>query len=275
MVAGLAVQGLTFAYGAHAVLRGVTVPCLAPGTVTALLGPNAAGKTTLLKCMAGLLKGQGAVCLDGVDIGRYPLEQLTRRVAYLPQDTNVPGVLTVFESVLLARQPAVSWRVQDADLAAVWQVIVSLGLEPLAQSYLNELSGGQRQLVSIAHALVRQPRVLLLDEPTSSLDLQHQLEVLALVRSVAAETGASVVISLHDLNLAARHADRLLVLHGGRACAIGPPCEVLTPELLRTVYAVEAEVSLDSDGVPHVAARSAVRRTTTHMRDIKEDDHGT
>lgn len=259
MVTGLTVQGVSFGYGDHHVLRDATLGTLEAGTVTALIGPNAAGKTTLLKCMAGLLPCGGTVALDGAEVRKLPLDRLTHQVVYLPQETVVPGVLTVFESVLLARQRTASWRVGDADLADVTDVLARLELQHLAKRYLNELSGGQRQMVSIAQALVRRPRVLLLDEPTSSLDLQHTLEVLHLVRRLAAEADTAVVVAVHDLNLAARFTDRVAVLAGGRVLAHGTPQQVLTPDLLRHVYGVEALVHAAHDGVPQITPLASVR----------------
>jgi iron complex transport system ATP-binding protein len=226
--------------------------------VTALIGPNAAGKSTLFKCLACLLPGRGAVYLDGDELGSLGRDELSRRVAYLPQENPTVAVLTVFEAVLLARQQVTSWRVDDASLAAAAAALDDLGIPDLATRYLNELSGGQKQLVSIAQALVRAPRVLLMDEPTSSLGLHRQLDVLGLVRRVARERAITVVVALHDLNLAARHADHLLVLHGGSLCAAGPPVEVLTARLIRAVYGVEARVEVDADGLPVVTALRAI-----------------
>jgi iron complex transport system ATP-binding protein len=166
--------------------------------------------------------------------------------------------LTVFEAVLLARQHSASWFVTDADLQRVEQILDELRLTPLALRYLNELSGGQRQMVAVAQALAREPRVLLLDEPTSSLDLQRQLELLSLVRRIARDQFMTVIIAVHDLNLAARFADRLLVLHRGIVVATGEPAAVLSGALLRSVYGIEARVTLDCDQVPLITPVRAV-----------------
>lgn len=257
-MSGLRVQDLSFAYGAAPILRGISFDAR-PAGVTALIGPNAAGKSTLFKCVAGLLAGHGTVLVDGRPLAAMDRAEINRTVAYLPQENPTAAVLTVFEAVLLARQQVGSWRVADDDLTRVAAALDDLGIADLALRYLNELSGGQKQLVSIAQALVRAPRVLLMDEPTSNLDLQRQLEVVGLVRRVARERGVTVVVALHDLNLAARHADHVLVLAGGELRAAGPPAGVLTPAMVLDVYGVEARVDLDADGVPVVTALRSVR----------------
>jgi iron complex transport system ATP-binding protein len=253
-------EGLRFSYGATPVLEGISIAEIPSGTVTATIGPNAAGKSTLFKCIAGLLKPEGVIRLDGQAIqGGRSRGEYSRLVSYLPQEYPSTAALTVFEAVLLARQHSASWIVADEDLNRVSAVLGRLGLEGLALRYLNELSGGQRQLVAVAQALAREPRVLLLDEPTSSLDLQRQLELLSLVRAIAAERGITVLIALHDLNLAARYADRLLVLYEGRVLAFGPPAAVLSETLLRRVYGIEGRVALDAEGIPLVTPLRSTR----------------
>jgi iron complex transport system ATP-binding protein len=254
----LAVEQLSFRYGQKAVLHGITLEALQPGTVTALIGPNAAGKSTLLKCIAGLLRYDGRVVLDGCDAQALGRDRI-RYVTYLPQENPVNAVLTVFEAVLLARQHATSWRVQADDLDAVAAVLHGLEIDGLALRYLNELSGGQKQMVSIAQALVRDPRVLMMDEPTSSLDLQRQLEVLELVRQATAARMMTTVVALHDLNMAARFADHFVVLTDGTVYDAGPGRHVLTTAMLRDVYGIQAAVALGHDGRPQITPLSSLR----------------
>lgn len=211
----VAIRDLECSYGQTRVLAGVSIEADREPILTAVVGPNAAGKSTLLKCMAGLIRHRGDVLVGGRRTAEMRSDDLSRTVAYLPQEVPVHAVLTVFEAVLLARRRAGSWRVSDDDLHRVDTALHALGIDELAMRYLNELSGGQRQLVSLAQTLVREASVMLLDEPTSNLDLQRQLEVLALVRAHAAERGASAWIVLHDLNLASRFADQVVVLNGG------------------------------------------------------------
>lgn len=255
----LSIEDLRFSYGSTQVLKGITIQDAPPGEITAAIGPNAAGKTTLFKCIAGLLKPGGRVLLDGKDLKHFKKEEISKQVSYLPQEGPVNSVLTVFEAILLARQHTMSWRVKDEDLATVSQVLDDLEIEELSLRYLNELSGGQKQMVSIAQALVREPEVLLLDEPTSNLDLQHQVEVLDLVRTVTVERGITTLIALHDLNLAARYADQFVVLNDGAVYASGKATDVLTPATLRDVYRVNATVYRDGDGIPQITPVSSVR----------------
>lgn len=261
----LMTEDLWFSYGSAPVLKGVTIAEAAPGMVTAIIGPNAAGKSTLLKCIAGLLKPRGKVLLDGQDVRRLKRAKFTRDVSYLPQDIQANAVLTVFEAVLLARQGVASWRVSDDDLVPVAEVLEKLAIEELALRYLNELSGGQKQMVSIAQSLVRGPKVLLLDEPTSRLDLQHQLEVLDLIKTVTLEREITTLVAMHDLNLAARYADGFVILSDGTVYASGNPGSVLTPEMLRDVYGVHATVRFDGDAIPQVTPISSVRREMSSL----------
>ncbi|MCC7370966.1 MAG: ABC transporter ATP-binding protein [Chloroflexi bacterium] len=254
---------ISFSYGAQAVLHGVSMAAARPGEVLGIVGPNAAGKSTLLKCVAGLHRSGGQVWLDGAEVrGAEQWRTLRRQVTYLPQEYASTAAITVFEAILVARQQSASWIVGDDDIAAVAAILDDLRLEPIALRYLSELSGGQRQMVAVAQALARDPRVLLLDEPTSSLDLQRQLELLQLVRSLAAERQMTVLIALHDLNLAARFVDRLVILHGGRTYADGAPEDVLTEMMLWQVYGIEARVELDRDGLPRITPLRSIRDTT-------------
>lgn len=254
-------RDLRFGYRDKPVLNGVDIDEAATGTVTAVIGPNAAGKSTLFRCMAGLLRARGDVFLDGRSIRSYRRgTERSRIISYLPQGLTFTAALTVFEAVLLARQQTANWTVSGPDLDQVWAALDRFELTPLADSYLNELSGGQRQMVGIAQAVVREPRVLLLDEPTSSLDLQHQLELLGSIRQIAAEREVTVFVSIHDLNLAARFADRIIVLHHGRVLASGAPREVLTEHVLWEVYGVLGRVGTDPAGIPVVTPIRSARR---------------
>ncbi len=255
----LAVRDLAVSYGSRVVLQDVSLPDLRGGEITALLGPNAAGKSTLFRRIVGQLSGPGTVALDGRDLADLPPLD-PARPCYLPQDTTATAVLTVFEAVLLAGKQGGAWRVSDAEADQVARTLGLLEIGDLAERQLNELSGGQRQLVGLAQALVRQPRILLLDEPTSALDLQRQVEVLDLLRHLAHAQGMCVVLAIHDLNQALRFADRVVVLGGGRVIATGAPRAVLTPVLLRQAYGVEARVEQCSRGLPFLVVDGSARR---------------
>ena len=261
-------EGLTFTYGSVPVLDGVSMGAARPGEVLGLVGPNAAGKSTLLKCIAGLLKASGQVWFEDSEIRTSEQwRALRRQVTYLPQEYASTAAITVFEAILVARQQSASWIVGDDDVEAVATIIDDLRLEPISLRYLSELSGGQRQMVAVAQSLARDPRVLLLDEPTSSLDLQRQLELLQLVRTLAAARSMTVLIALHDLNLVARFVDRLVILHQGRAYADGAPADVLTEMMLWHVYGVEARVEHDRDGLPRITPLRSIRDASARERE--------
>lgn len=265
----LEIKNLRFGYGSKPVLENIKM-LASPRAITAVIGPNAAGKSTLLKCIAGMLKPEGSIVFDGKEMNNFEKEEITKYVCYLPQESSARAVLTVFEAVLLGRLHSLSWRVSDDALTLVSEVLEDLEIADLASRYLNELSGGQKQMVSIAQSLVREPKILLLDEPTSNLDLQHQLEVLDLIRDVTVEREITTLIALHDLNLAARYADEFVVMHNGAVYASGKPASVLTPETVRYIYGVNATVYADGNGIPQITPISSVRRKARANRSNKE-----
>lgn len=239
------------AYGRTRVLADVSIGPLRPGTLTAVVGPNAAGKSTLFRRIAGLLPGPGAVTVSGATRGR-------RSVCYMPQDTGANAVLTVYESVLLAAKQGGGWRVDDAELAAIDRVLAALRIADLAFRGLGELSGGQRQLVSLAQALVREPEILLMDEPTSALDLHRQMEVLDHVADLARRTGMIVLVALHDLNQVLRFCANTIVIADGVMRKAGPTAEVVTSALLRDVWRIDARIEPCSRGLPMVIVDGAL-----------------
>lgn len=210
------------------------------GQVTALIGCNGAGKSTLFKALAGLTPMTGHLALAGAPLS---LSERRQRVAYMPQDVGATSSLTVLEVILLGRLGSLGMRVPRSLVEEAISSLTVFGLAPLHTRTLDEISGGQRQLVYLAQALFRAPRVLLLDEPTAALDLRHQLLVLERVRSYAAESQSSVAIAMHDLTLAAQFSDRIIGLKNGRVVASGYPEDVLTPENLQVMYGIKADVS--------------------------------
>lgn len=247
----LEAKELSFSYGNQGVLKDVNLS-LRPG-VTAILGPNAAGKSTLLRCLARLNRSSGVILLDGECAHELSLERWNGVVSYLPQNFLSKAAITVFEAVLLGRIQQLTIRVRDVDLRAVETLLRDLELTPLANRPIAALSGGQAQLVSIAQALVREPQILLLDEPTSSLDLRRQFNVCARVRRLSLAAKMTTAIALHDLNLAARYADVVCMIHQGSIHGLGPPEEVLTCEMIESVYRVRASVQSGTDGRPAIA----------------------
>lgn len=242
----LRLEDLGAKYGSGLAVEGVSTPDLAGGELTAVIGPNAAGKSTLFKRIAGLLKGPGMVHLERAEAGPEDA------IRYMPQDTSANAVLTVYESILLAAKQGGGWRVRDHELAAIDHLLQSLQITDIAFRNLGELSGGQRQLVSIAQALVRDPEVLLMDEPTSALDLYRQVEVLSYMRDLARSKNMLVLIALHDLNHALRYCTKTLVIAGGRLVAAGPSRDVITADLMRDIYRVEARIETCSRGEAHI-----------------------
>jgi iron complex transport system ATP-binding protein len=237
----LVVESLSFAYGRLPVLEGLDAGPLRRGVVTALVGPNGSGKSTLFRCLAGSAKASGRVLLDGAELARAGTRERARRVFHLGQEIVSRAALSVFEVVLLARKSVaggLGLSAGAADLAAVERALADLDLLPLAQRPVAELSGGQMQLAGIAQALVREPDILLLDEPTSALDVRRQLEVMQVVEAVTRSRRIVTVAAMHDLSLAARFAERLLVLKDGRIAEEGPPEEVLGRPLLAEAYRV-------------------------------------
>ncbi len=245
----LAVRGLHFAYGRRGVLHGIDFAPLARGQVTALIGPNAAGKSTLFRCLAGLNPSEdGTIFLDDGDLNRLDREDRSRAVCFMPQHFVGQAALSVFEVVLLARNRQAGWRVGRQDLVAVEALLRQVGIEALAERHIGELSGGQQQLVSLCQCLARTPSVFLLDEPTSALDLRHQLELMEIVAAATRERNVVTVIALHDLNLAARFADHLLLMNEGRVVAAGAPDDLLASPLLGETYGVQVELARTPGG---------------------------
>lgn len=240
----LALNQLGAYYGKKLTISGFTTEPFASGEIVAVIGPNAAGKSTLFKRIAGLIKGPGSVDLVS-DKGQ-------RAISYMPQDTGANAVLTVYESILLARKQGSGWAVADADLVLIDHVMDALNIRPIAFRDLGALSGGQRQLVSIAQTLVREPDVMLMDEPTSALDLHRQVEVLSFMQSRARQKGMIVLVAIHDLNQALRFADKVLLIADGKMQACGPSAEVITPQMLREIYKVDARIEKCSRDFDHV-----------------------
>ena len=236
----VSVTDLSVYYGATVAVEALDLTA-EPGEFVAVVGPNGSGKSSLIKAIAGLVPHQGAIAFDGASLA-------SARIGYMPQDTGSRAALTVLEAVLLGRLGRLGLRVDRADLAAAEAVLRSLGLTSLASRYLGELSGGQRQLVFLAQALASEPDLLLLDEPISALDIRHQLEVMQTVGRLTRELELTTIVILHDLNIAARFADRIAVMKQGRLICQGKPDTVVEPAMLATVFGVEAALSTAPDG---------------------------
>ncbi|RNF35665.1 ABC transporter ATP-binding protein [Paracoccus methylarcula] len=240
----LQLQDLGAAYGGNQVLSGISTPPLTGGQLVALLGPNAAGKSTLFRRIFGLLPGSGTVHIDGTDS--------PNPIAYMPQDNGSRPVLSVYEAILLARMQGRRLKVLPEDHAEVERVLDVLDIGHLRSRNAGDLSGGQRQMIGAAQALVQNPRVLLMDEPTSALDLSRQIDMLTLLQRLAKEQELLIIVALHDIGYALRFADAAMVIDKGRMIACGPTAEVVTAEMVREVFEVEARIEPCSKGSPQL-----------------------
>ncbi|WP_338784615.1 ABC transporter ATP-binding protein [Streptomyces sp. DG1A-41] len=245
----LAARGVTVGYGARTVIDDLDV-AIPPGVITTIIGPNGCGKSTLLRTLSRLLKpSKGTVVLDGDDIARLRTRDVARKLGLLPQAPVAPEGLTVADLVARGRHPHQSWLRQwssdDADVVA--RALAMTGVSDLADRPVDALSGGQRQRVWISMTLAQGTDLLLLDEPTTYLDLAHAMDVLDLVDDLH-ESGCTVVMVLHDLNLAARYSDNLIVMRAGSILAQGHPRDVLTAELLHEAFGLHAKVIEDPVG---------------------------
>ncbi|MCW3134906.1 MAG: ABC transporter ATP-binding protein [Methanophagales archaeon] len=255
----LKIKEVEFSYASVPILKNVCVE-LAESEMLSVVGPNGAGKSTLLRCIDRILSPQkGCILLDERDIKEMSRMELAKKVGYIPQSTTSIFSATVFDVVLIGRRPHISWRSSEEDTEKVLETLQMLNIEEFAMRDINELSGGQQQKVFIACALSQEPDVLLLDEPTSNLDIRHQLEVMDIIKTIVKEKRIAAIMAIHDLNLAARYADRIVMMNSGKIFAAGNPASVLTPDNIKSVYGVESEV-MDKRGRPHIVPIRPVGR---------------
>lgn len=260
----LKVKDLVFAYSGVKILDRVSLE-LEKSEVLGVIGPNGAGKSTLIRCMNRVLRPQsGKITLDGIDIRDMDRIDIARKMGYVPQASKNSFPATVFDTILMGRRPHGGWKSSSSDVRKALEVLKLLGLEGLAMRDFTELSGGQQQKVVLARALVQEAEVLLLDEPTSNLDIRQQLEAMEIIRKMVEDRGISALMAVHDLNLAAQYADRILMLKGGCVFDAGEPFSVLTAENIREVYGVEAAVTEDG-GRPYILLRGPVKQNKTRL----------
>lgn len=253
----LEAKGLHFNYNGQPVLRGLNLS-LEHGEITGILGVNGAGKSTLLRCLNRILRPQkGVVMVEDRDLSKLGGEEIARLIGYVAQSQEREP-LSVFDAVLLGRKPHIKWQATSHDLEVVTRVLTQMGLEPLALRPVSSLSGGEAQKVVIARALAQEPHLLLLDEPTSNLDLRNQLEVMELLMQAVRDQGLGAAVCLHDINLALRYLDRMVLMKQGQVHALITPAE-LTADIIRQVYGVEA-VLAEVEGHRVVIPRSASPR---------------
>lgn len=245
----MSVNGLAFDYPSRPVLRNINFS-ICNGTFLAVLGVNGAGKSTLLKCINRVLKPRvGTVLIQKEEVAKLSRRELAKRIGYVAQRREQLNT-TVFDAVLLGRKPYIQWEASSKDLETARKALNILELEEYSLRYFDELSGGEQQKVMIARALAQEPDLLLLDEPTSNLDLKNQMEVLKIIKKIVAAGRIAAVVSMHDLNLAIRFADKFILLKNGEIFAAGG-LEVITPENIEKVYSTPVKIT-EVDTIPVV-----------------------
>lgn len=248
---GLSLHRFSAGYHKQPIIEDLAIDALPRGKVTILLGPNGSGKSTLLRAMAGLNRAEGELRLDGEDLLTQPFARRAEQVVYLPQSLPAGVHLHVLESIIVAQRASGGLHSAEQQ-AQVMTLLRQLGIEHLALHYLDQLSGGQKQLVGLAQSLIRQPSLLLLDEPLSALDLNYQFHVMDLVKRETQRRNIVTVVVVHDINIALRHGDHVLILKKGQLVADGDPGVVITPDTLAEVYGVRGRVEPCSQGMKQV-----------------------
>lgn len=244
MMHHLELEGVDFAYGnGRLTLSGITLDIRNPQLVS-IIGPNGVGKSTLIHCINRILSPTaGTVLIDDIDVSGIKVRELAKKVGYVPYTSGDTFPLTVVDTVLMGRNPHSGWRTSlHEDMKVVEEALELMDITPLAMRPFNELSAGQHQRVMLARGLAQEPEFLLLDEPTANLDIRHQMDVIRTLKRLTKRKGIVVIMISHDLNLAAKYSDSIIMLSEGRVYDVGRPADVITQESIRAVYGVESEV---------------------------------
>jgi len=261
----LQAKGIVFGYSSSTILKDVSFE-IGPSRLVTIVGPNGSGKSTLIKCIDRILAPEkGSILIDRKEVTKMDRMEIARNLAYVPQSSARTFSSNVFDTVLMGRRPHIGWLSSSDDEERVWEVLRLLGIEELAMSGFGELSGGQQQKVLIARALVQDTKVMLLDEPTSNLDIWHQLDVMNIVRDLVKKRRMTALMALHDLNLASKYSDGIIMMKKGRIMAAGDPASVLTPENIETIYNVEVAVRSQSED-PFIVPIRQIRPNGTSPR---------
>ena len=264
----LQITDLVFNYGGVSgppILDSVCI-ALAPSKILSIVGPNGSGKSTLLKCIDRILKPQqGSILLDRKEIMKISRMEIAKKLGYVQQILSRGFPTTVFDTVLMGRRPHLGWHSGEEDEGKVWGVLDLLEIGDLALKYFGELSGGQQQKVLIARALAQEAEVLLLDEPTSNLDIRHQIDVMDIIKDLVKKKMVSAIVAIHDLNLASRYSDKIIMMKRGKVVAVGDPISVLTPDNIASVYGVETIVRTQSEA-PYVIPIGSIKTKRKGVR---------
>lgn len=243
------VQGLCQGYGKEDVISDISFTAES-GELVSILGPNGCGKSTLIKSLCNVMRPRsGRIDIDGSDILEKTPDELAKLIGYVPQTISSAGYTTVYDLVLIGRRPYVKWNYTTEDLRIVADSMITMNVNAYMRQDVNNLSGGQRQRAFIARALAQQPAFYVFDEPTSSFDLRNQLDTMRIMKSLIERENACLIVALHDLNLAIRYSDKVIVLNDGGIYDMGTPEKVITPTMIKDVYGVKADVLEDSHGL--------------------------
>ena len=244
----LEVRNLSYRYSSDFSLHEISLTF--ENAITGIIGPNGSGKSTLIKCLANILDASGEIYFGNQKISRRDRTFFTRKISYLPQLSPNDATVTVFEAVLLGLVNSLTLKVQAAQVEAVNAMLDIFKLQPLARRPICDLSGGQLQMALLAQALIKEPDILFLDEPLNNLDVYHQFALMNLIAELTERNQMITVLVMHDINLTARYADRVVVMENGRVHAHGKPRDVLSKEMLREVYRIESNVAVNAQGYP-------------------------
>ena len=266
----LSVRDLKFSYDETPILNGVSFDA-EPNTIISILGPNGTGKTTLLKCLCNLHRPQeGSITIDGKEILDMPNREIAKHIGFVPQSTP-PSRNTVFDTALIGRKPHMDWGMTKRDYEITWEILKALKLDHLALRKSNEISGGEFQKVQIARAIIQEPDVLILDEPSNNLDISNQHRTMHTIMDFVRSRGMCTIMTMHDINLAVHYSDRLLFLKDGKVAAYGG-MEIITEDLIEQVYGIESEI-IYHRGVPFVVPRFSSKYVHDHDHEGHQHEH--
>ena len=255
----IVIDNLEFGYRTFPILKGVNV-VFDKSELVSIIGPNGVGKSTLIHCMNKILMpNENSVFIDGRDVRTITVKEMAKVMGYVPYTATNTFPISVIDAVMMGRHPHSKYGSMERDLQISYDILERMGIEDLAMRPINELSAGQLQKVILAKGLAQQPKVLLLDEPTANLDIKHQLAVTKMLRDVCRETKMTIVMICHDLNIASKYSDRLLMMSEGKIFAAGSPWDILTEENIRKVYGVDCKV-IDDDGRPHILLKDDIEQ---------------